>query len=747
MSRSPEACSPSETTSQLRLSPPPVSTIQAAILSTTLFPPRKQPAEKEDPRVKQEKDPLATEVWRLYTRAKDNLPNGQRLENLTWRMMAMTLKSGKEETSRAKPIVCYEGNRGSASEGFTQASQKSGSRSLFSVHSTFEGNDMAVDIKKEEQALCRSNQANYCGKDGLMNGSTKMPSDLSGPALKHKYLTSKGILNFTKPEPTGYNGSNLNMGCQRDSTARPNVFNISRNGADLSISNGTIPSMQDTSNSFSSLSIGGTFDFSPEVTPSLQSTTQYFDLNEGANMGFMSFMDADTFSPNESQGDYRSRLPISPHSQNPSTPNGAFTTAANRRSLSTPTVRAFPAIQIAEDPPEPPRSQSFLQEKDDTSIVNRTSTLESSNHATPKSNSKSKRSTGLSTSNENLSCSNCKTTTTPLWRRNPQGGQPLCNACGLFLKLHGVVRPLSLKTDVIKKRNRNPVKDSKGNPTAAQANGLSRDSAMANPILSDSLDISLGQSTLADARSSYAADNKNNLSQPASNAISHKRPRRLSSDEPLENGHSAQVPLPNNSLQYNLQAQSIPGRLNDLNNIVRAAAISRQSSISLQQFQLQQIQAQGKSTTHQSTDSRSIPDLVPNGNGTDKPPGIQRPDLLNQATCQNVSTPSSENAASFAVSPFHTSASLSPNSSLVGISSGPSSSTFNAITISNNDEPESVGADSLGSLGDRTSDYFGAGAWWAGTTEREAPNNEVFTYRYDYDEDVNLFASGSIWFK
>ncbi|KAM3583904.1 Sodium- and chloride-dependent GABA transporter 1, variant 2 [Umbelopsis sp. WA50703] len=50
-------------------------------------------------------------------------------------------------------------------------------------------------------------------------------------------------------------------------------------------------------------------------------------------------------------------------------------------------------------------------------------------------------------------CTNCSTTTTPLWRRNPEG-QPLCNACGLFLKLHGVVRPLSLKTDVIKKRNR-----------------------------------------------------------------------------------------------------------------------------------------------------------------------------------------------------------------------------------------------------------------------------------------------------
>ncbi|KAG8967098.1 hypothetical protein FRC03_010739 [Tulasnella sp. 419] len=53
-------------------------------------------------------------------------------------------------------------------------------------------------------------------------------------------------------------------------------------------------------------------------------------------------------------------------------------------------------------------------------------------------------------------CTNCSTTNTPLWRRDPEGN-PLCNACGLFYKLHGVVRPLSLKTDVIKKRYASPV--------------------------------------------------------------------------------------------------------------------------------------------------------------------------------------------------------------------------------------------------------------------------------------------------
>lgn len=54
---------------------------------------------------------------------------------------------------------------------------------------------------------------------------------------------------------------------------------------------------------------------------------------------------------------------------------------------------------------------------------------------------------------ETTTCQNCETTTTPLWRRD-DAGQILCNACGLFLKLHNRPRPISLKTDVIKPRNR-----------------------------------------------------------------------------------------------------------------------------------------------------------------------------------------------------------------------------------------------------------------------------------------------------
>lgn len=78
-------------------------------------------------------------------------------------------------------------------------------------------------------------------------------------------------------------------------------------------------------------------------------------------------------------------------------------------------------------------------------------------------------------------CTNCFTQTTPLWRRNPEGN-PLCNACGLFLKLHGVVRPLSLKTDVIKKRNRGsgnsaPIGTSRSKKAASRKNSVAQASS------------------------------------------------------------------------------------------------------------------------------------------------------------------------------------------------------------------------------------------------------------------------------
>ncbi|KAJ3210860.1 putative electron transfer flavoprotein subunit [Dinochytrium kinnereticum] len=60
-----------------------------------------------------------------------------------------------------------------------------------------------------------------------------------------------------------------------------------------------------------------------------------------------------------------------------------------------------------------------------------------------------------------LTCSNCGTGSTPLWRRDEKGS-PICNACGLYFKLHGHHRPVSMKRAFIQRRRR-------VNPSAAAA--------------------------------------------------------------------------------------------------------------------------------------------------------------------------------------------------------------------------------------------------------------------------------------
>ncbi|KAI8817301.1 uncharacterized protein EV422DRAFT_500275, partial [Fimicolochytrium jonesii] len=50
-------------------------------------------------------------------------------------------------------------------------------------------------------------------------------------------------------------------------------------------------------------------------------------------------------------------------------------------------------------------------------------------------------------------CINCDTTSTPLWRRDDKGNA-ICNACGLYYRLHNTNRPVTMSRAVIKRRKR-----------------------------------------------------------------------------------------------------------------------------------------------------------------------------------------------------------------------------------------------------------------------------------------------------
>ncbi|KHJ43490.1 GATA zinc finger [Trichuris suis] len=90
---------------------------------------------------------------------------------------------------------------------------------------------------------------------------------------------------------------------------------------------------------------------------------------------------------------------------------------------------------------------------------------------TQKSNKKSLS----SAKRQGLSCVNCQTTQTTLWRRN-QDGDPVCNACGLYYKLHRVNRPISMRKEGIQTRKRKP-------KNGVNKSGTSSTTAQQRPVL------------------------------------------------------------------------------------------------------------------------------------------------------------------------------------------------------------------------------------------------------------------------
>jgi GATA-binding protein len=78
----------------------PSDSAQDNLLHDSLFPELKTGDAArgfDSPDEMQRRDPLATQIWKLYSRTKAQLPNQERLENLTWRMMAMSLKRKERE--------------------------------------------------------------------------------------------------------------------------------------------------------------------------------------------------------------------------------------------------------------------------------------------------------------------------------------------------------------------------------------------------------------------------------------------------------------------------------------------------------------------------------------------------------------------------------------------------------------------------------------------------------------------------
>lgn len=76
------------------------------LLQSSVFPTWQQDtaAKNENIEQMQQSDPLATQIWKFFSKTKHNLPSQERMENLTWRMMHMRLRKQQQEEEMARYV-------------------------------------------------------------------------------------------------------------------------------------------------------------------------------------------------------------------------------------------------------------------------------------------------------------------------------------------------------------------------------------------------------------------------------------------------------------------------------------------------------------------------------------------------------------------------------------------------------------------------------------------------------------------
>lgn len=415
----------------------------------------------------------ASTLWKMYTKAKASLPYKQRMENLTWRMMSISrkpthipLKSDEiipktDPTSQEFDYVAHI-RKLSTEEHSSNKKRPAPFSPQLAPH-------VAPTVALKNVALKNVAPKIVTPKNVALKNVAPINTGVAptmAPSMQDHHLLAHPMPQSIPSSATHFTSSPVMTSPHR----APPVYNFMSDASTFEFAPSSLPAhLEDPFNSETPTVSHSTLPHNPSLTNLSSHLGPYSPVGSSLpsaaptpTMEHQSFFEP-LYSGRRAQN---SNAPPYIDVQQQPWEGGHM---ANMMSLPTefpdPGVAPVFMPQGGHDP-EPvmrPASRKKTVHKRKPSVSRR------STPSAPERNSKPM----ASQNGQPVSCTNCHTRTTPLWRRNPEG-KPLCNACGLFLKLHGVVRPLSLKTDTIKKRQRGTASEKSTTTAKPHTKGASR---------------------------------------------------------------------------------------------------------------------------------------------------------------------------------------------------------------------------------------------------------------------------------
>ncbi|CAG8452897.1 9742_t:CDS:2 [Rhizophagus irregularis] len=429
-----------------------------------------------------ETDEDLSKTWRLMTKVKDSLEYGMRLENLSWRLWFMhhlmvhgnksisqtqfkklsTATTKKLENEKAtnlkhlaaplyrppkaqeilekkgkkkyakKPSISAVANVGSQVKKTNQKTKhiKTASESLDSL----EDNHMSLNIGVDD--IFRYNEANQEFYLRQYTNDQDPYQVVSLPGIFTRSFDAHAILDPNNQQPT--------MMVEFNDVMRVHPHHHFYSSSDSS----EPPSPTD---------------WYPSQNSELQSSIPY-PMNVGHDAVYVSNSDHSPSHINvgpmslNTSHDTPINTPLNTPLNTPTTaehPHGSLSNILYMNQYPEQNNTNNASISLGQQQQQPQQG-SAKSVSSSTSPNSTTSSMDVPSAARPSANN----STGSSTSensrpkkahsNGEQQCFNCGVTSTPLWRRSAND-ELLCNACGLYLKLHKMARPKTMKPHIVRK--------------------------------------------------------------------------------------------------------------------------------------------------------------------------------------------------------------------------------------------------------------------------------------------------------